>query len=106
MKKLVDETKRIANGFGKIFDKRDRMLDLVEEVGELAQAMLIVDGRKVTSDPDKKRTVVDVADALADILFDLIMLADDYGIELEEEYVGMLDRLEKRIKRGEFKEVK
>lgn len=45
-----------------------------------------------------------VADALCDLLFDLLLLADLYGIDLEKEYPDMLKRLEERIKNGEFEE--
>jgi len=33
---------------------------------------------------------------------DLLILADCYKIDLEKEYLMMLKRLEKRIKKGEF----
>ncbi len=56
----------------------------------------------MTNDPLKQRTEKDVADALADILYDLILLARDYDMDLEKEYVEMLVSLEKRIKKGEF----
>ena len=48
------------------------------------------------------RTKNDIADALADILFDMVMLADEYEIDLEKEYGEMLGRLEARIDGGEF----
>jgi len=84
------------------FDKRDRVLDLVEEVGELAHAILMVEGRKQVNVESKQAQIEDVADALADILFDMVVLAEDYGIELEREYGEMLVRLEERINEGEF----
>ena len=100
--KLIKDTSELNKKFTKKFDKRDRMLDLVEEVGELAQAMMIVDRRKFTNDPQKKRTKADIADALGDVLYDLILLAEDYEIDLEQEYSEMLDRLKDRVKKGEF----
>ena len=53
---LVERTKLLVEESAKEsqrFDKRDRMIDLTEEVGELAQAILIVEKRKITSDPKK-----------------------------------------------------
>ena len=99
---LVERTKKVSSGFPNKYDKRSRLIDLVEEVGELAQAVHIVEGFKKTNDPAKTKTKVDVADAICDILYELVLLADDYSIDLEMEYVEMLGRLEKRIKEGEF----
>lgn len=101
--KLVKRTEEVSRKLGTKFDKRDRALDLVEEVGELANSMLVESGRKPTSVQSKKRTIDDIADALADIMFDVILLARDYNINLSTEYEKMLDSLEERIIKGEFK---
>lgn len=102
IKKLTEETKRLNRKFKVQMTNTERMVDLTEEVGELAQAMLIVEKKKLTNDPLKKRTKADIADALADIFYDLLLLADTYGVDLEDEYESMLSRLDKRIKEGEF----
>ena len=72
LEEIIEQTTRLNSRFEKKFDKKDRVLDLVEEVGELAQAILIVEKRKLTRDPLKQKRTEDIADALADILFDLI----------------------------------
>lgn len=100
--RLVEETKKLDKLFKTRFDKRDRALDLVEEVGELVQAMQIVEKRKLTNDPRKLKTQKDIVDALADILYDLILLAEEYEVDLVSEYIKMLRQLEKRVKKGEF----
>lgn len=102
LKNLVEKTIEISDGFPKQMDRRDRMIDLMEEVGELAQAMLIVDKRKTTKDPTKQRTVHDIGDSLSDVLFNMILLARDYDIDLGKEYMEMLDRLRERLDEGEF----
>lgn len=102
---LVDQTHRLRLEFekrGNTYDKRSRLIDLVEEVGELAQAVHIVEGFKCTSDPKKNKTKSDVADALADIFYELILLAQDYELDLAKEYQEMLSRLEHRLETGEF----
>ncbi|MFC1654081.1 hypothetical protein ACFL1M_04505 [Patescibacteria group bacterium] len=99
---LIDKTRDLNKKFKKSFSKQDRMMDLMEEVGELSQAMLIVDGKKLTNDPKKQKTRKDIADALCDVLYDLVLLTDDYEIDLGKEYKQMLERLEKRIDKGEF----
>ncbi len=104
-KQVIEQTERIGRAFEKRsrkFTKQERMLDLVEEVGELAQAMLIVDKRKLTEDPKKRKTRADIADALGDIMFDLILLAKDYEIDLASEYTNTLNHLSERLDEGEF----
>lgn len=101
---LIRKTEKVDKLFKQRFDKRDRALDLVEEVGELVQAMQVLDKRKLTNDPKKQRAKADVADALADILYDLILLAEEFEIDLGSEYKKMLSSLQKRVEKGEFDE--
>lgn len=101
-KKIVKRTEEVSDKFKNQFDERDRALDLVSEMGELANSMLTVSGRKPTSVGSKKRTKANIADDLADILFDVILLARDYDVDLATEYEKMLEDLEKRIERGDF----
>lgn len=101
----VNKTREVAREFekkGQGYGKQERFMDLVEEVGELAQAMLIVDGAKVTNDPAKARTMKHIADALSDILFDVVLLADNYEIDLFGDYERMLEELKGRLESGEF----
>lgn len=78
--------------------KEERFIQLVEEIGELANAIATAEGHK-----SKKCARADLADSFADVLFDLIVLANLYEIDLEKETRIMLKRLEKRIKNNEFK---
>lgn len=94
---LVNETLEINNKFENKLGKQGRMLDLVEEVGELANAMLMVDGNKQSGNPDRQRTKEDIADALADIFFDIIILAKHYEVDLGNEYKTMLARMRVRF---------
>lgn len=105
MQDLINQTLRLKHKFkqkGNDYDKRSRLIDLVEEVGELAQAIHIVEGFKNTNHPDKQKTVDDVADAICDCLYELILIADMYQLELTREYRKTLDHLEKRLEDGEF----
>lgn len=102
MNRLQEKTRKLAQGFGVKFDVRDYLLDLVEEVGELSQAIQIESGRKITNDPSKARTRADVVDGLCDVMFDLIMLAEKYEIDMGEKYEQMLLSLQERIDSGEF----
>lgn len=102
MSDLQAQTKKLSGSFDRKFGKVERALDLVEEVGELAQAILISEKIKLTRDPNKQRTKTDVADALSDILYDLFMLSEDYQLDLSLEYSKMLEALKSRIDSGEF----
>lgn len=104
-KQIIQKTFEVSREFdnrGAFYDKKERVLDLVEEVGELAQAVLIVEGVKHTNDPKKQKTVADIKDALSDCLFALVHIAKDYDADLFEEYSKMLDRLKARLDSGEF----
>jgi len=65
-----------------------RCLDLAEEVGELARAVLAAEGHKGTTAP-----VEEVAEALCGVLVDVFALADHYHVELDELYPHLLARL-------------
>ena len=98
MKQLVKRTREIAAlKKSNTFSIEARFIDLVEEVGELANAILGKEGHK-----DKKRIRADLADSVADILWDLIFIAEYYKIDIEKEYFVMCDQLEKRIQEKEF----
>ncbi len=103
LKDLTQKTKKVSLQFPKKFQwgKKERFIDLVEEVGELANAILVYEKNK------PKRVLHpgnSITDALCDLLFDLLLLADYYGVNLEKEYPKMLKRLEERIKKGKFEE--
>lgn len=97
MKKLIKKTLKISKKFPKPMSKEERFIQLVEEVGELANAIATTEGHKA-----KKCARADLKDSFADVMFDLIVLASLYKIDLEKETEEMLKRLEKRIKKGNF----
>lgn len=57
-----------------------RCVDLTEEVGELARAILGTEGHKHTGDEEP------IALALCGVLFDIFALAEHYGVDLDTEY--------------------
>lgn len=103
LRKLTEKTKKVSGGFPQRFqwDKKERFIDLVEEVGELANALLIEEKKKPQRVLHPGNSI---ADALCDLLFDLLLLADLYEVDLEKEYPAMLKRLKERIKSGQFEE--
>jgi NTP pyrophosphatase (non-canonical NTP hydrolase) len=91
-------TKEVVRKFpGKQWKAEVRSLDLVEEVGELCNAILVREGHK-----GKKRAKAELADSLVDILFDLILLADIYKIDLDKEYLKMIADIKRRQKEKQF----
>src|SRR3989338_5702272 len=101
MDKLQEKTKKLLTEFERVRTKKwtpEAMLtDLTEEVGELANAILVKEGFK-----NKKRAKADLIDSICDILFDLYMIAEHYGVDVEKEYQKVLEQLKERIDRGEF----
>ena len=101
MDHLQEKTKKVLEGFKKIRNNKwtpEVMLaDLAEEVGELANAILVKEGFK-----NKKRAKADLVDSICDALFDIYMIAEHYGVDVEKEYQKTLEQLKKRMKDGKF----
>lgn len=66
---------------------------LMEEVGEVARIMARQYGEQSFKDSDKE---VDLADEMADVMFVLICLANQTGIDLED---ALTKNLEKKTRR-------
>ncbi|MBN2330379.1 MAG: hypothetical protein JXC85_01060 [Candidatus Aenigmarchaeota archaeon] len=73
------------------------LTDMAEEVGELANAILVDRGFK-----SKNRKRAEIIDSLCDIMFDIFMIADFYGVDLGREYGRVLKIMAERIDSGEF----
>lgn len=101
---LIEETMNLDRQFPIRYSTQDHFMDMVEEVGELSQAMQISSGRKVTAVVQKQRTQEDVVDGLCDVLFELIRLAEKLGVKLDQEYPKVLQQIKERVEKGEFKQ--
>jgi NTP pyrophosphatase (non-canonical NTP hydrolase) len=101
LNQLTDKTIKVNRQFKnwRQWDQKTRFIDLVEEVGELANAVLTNYKAKGDKPGWQKEGF---KDSLCDLLFDILILARENKIDLEKEYLAMLDDLEKRIKKGEF----
>jgi NTP pyrophosphatase (non-canonical NTP hydrolase) len=66
---------------------------LMEEVGEVARIMARRYGEQSEKESDKGK---DLGDEMADVLFILICLANQTGIDLEEAMIKNLDKKTKR----------
>lgn len=89
--KIVDDW---INEFGvRYFDEMTNMAMLTEEVGEVARIMARRYGEQSEKESDKNK---DLGDELADVMFVLICLANQTGIDLEEAMKKNLDKKTKR----------
>lgn len=75
------------------FDELTNTAMLMEEVGEVARIMARRYGEQSEKESDKNK---DLGDEMADVLFVLICLANQTGIDLEE---AMKKNLKKKTKR-------
>lgn len=70
---------------------------MVEEVGELANAIQVEEGYK-----SYKRKKAEIADSICDILYELFRIAEWYKLDLDKEYPLVLKQIDNRRKQGEF----
>ncbi|WP_048148656.1 MazG nucleotide pyrophosphohydrolase domain-containing protein [Palaeococcus ferrophilus] len=83
----VDELIRELGGYWGPFEM---LAALVEEVGELADAMLAVEG--VKGNQEKAR----LEEEIGDVLFALACIANRYGVDLEKSLLGSVGKYRER----------
>ena len=77
------------------FSELTNLAQLIEEVGEVARIISRTYGEQSFKESDKK---VNLADELADVMFVLICLANQTGIDLTEAFHRNLDKKTNRDK--------
>ena len=77
------------------FDELTNMAQLTEEVGEVARIISRVYGEQSIKKDEK---INDLGEELADVLFVLICLANQTGVDLEKSFEKKLDKKSKRDK--------
>lgn len=104
MKKLSlnehrDKTEKITTNMPQLkpWTIHNRMVELIEEVGELANAIQTDEGYK-----SKKRKKSDIIDSVCDVLFEVFNIAAHYKVDLDKEYPKVLKLIDDRRKAGEF----
>jgi NTP pyrophosphatase (non-canonical NTP hydrolase) len=75
----------------KEIDEKDELLFLMEEIGEMAEAI-----RKNNGNKENKKFVVDLEKEMGDVFLSLITLAIRYDIDLEKAFEKTKDSVEKR----------
>lgn len=72
-------------------------LDLIEEIGELSNAILCVREHKFAH-----RQKSELGDAFFDVLLDLFLLASRMSIDLDSEWAKGVKSFKRRLESGEF----
>jgi NTP pyrophosphatase (non-canonical NTP hydrolase) len=81
------------------FNELTNMAQLTEEVGEVARIISRVYGEQ---SPKKNKKINDLGEELADVLFVLICLANQTGVDLEKAFEEKLNKKTKRDKNRHF----
>jgi NTP pyrophosphatase (non-canonical NTP hydrolase) len=93
----VKETKKVAAKMPKQYTVYQRLTELLEEAGELANAIQTTEGFKPVS-----RRKSDLVNSVCDVLFELLLIAGIYNVDLDKEYPKVLEEIDSRRKEGEF----
>lgn len=81
------------------FNELTNLAMLTEEVGELARIIARRYGEQSEKESDKNK---DLADEMADVLFVLICLANQTGVDLTSAFT---ENIEKKTKRDQFRHI-
>lgn len=85
--KIVDDW--IKTKGVRYFSELTNLAQLVEEVGELSRIISRTYGEQSFKDSDTKRSL---SDELADVLFVLICLANQTGVDLTEAFMATMEK--------------
>ncbi|MFV2014613.1 MAG: hypothetical protein ACC656_04255 [Candidatus Heimdallarchaeota archaeon] len=96
-RQLQEKARALFSRFPNRWDEKTCYVNLVEEIGELGNALLVKN-----KDKSIKRKRADFEDSFADILFSLIMMADESNVDLERSLSNMLEDLEVRLDNKEY----
>jgi len=96
MEELQNKVKEFSEENNFNSDPKVRVLDLISEVGEVAKEVLKMDN--YGKGPFKFRE--EIKSELGDVLFVLILIANKYGVDLDEALKIVLEKYNKRLKKG------
>lgn len=97
LNQAVKETQECYSRFPQKWPIHARLADLMEEVGELANAIQVQEGYK-----SKKRKKSDLINSVCDVLYSVFLVASHYNIDLDKEYPLVLKEIDDRRKSGGF----
>ncbi len=99
LNQLKSETAKVARKMPnpKPWTIHNRLVEPMEEVGELANAIQTDEGFK-----SKNRKKSEVVDSICDTMYELLLIANHYKVDLDKEYPRVLKQIDQRRKDGEF----
>lgn len=97
MKELQDNIKQFVKEHKLDTSAESHFIDLVSELGEVGKELL-----KMNNYGRNKETIFrkEVKEELGDVLYSLITLANKFDIDLEKELNLVLEKYERRLKKG------
>ncbi len=78
---------------GRAWTREEIMLGLVGDTGDLAKLVMAKEGIRDIPDHDAK-----LKHELSDCLWSILVLAEEYKIDLEKEFFATMDSIEKKLK--------
>ncbi len=78
---------------GRTWTREEVMLGLVGDIGDLAKLVMAKQGMRDIPDHNEK-----LKHELSDCLWSLLVLAEEYEIDLEKEFFTTMDSIEKKLK--------
>ncbi|KKR11919.1 MAG: MazG nucleotide pyrophosphohydrolase [Candidatus Woesebacteria bacterium GW2011_GWA1_39_21] len=78
--------------YGKEWTREQIVQGFVGDVGDLVKLIMAKDGVREVEDVDEK-----LAHELADCLYSILVIANKYGVDIEEEFLKTMNELEERI---------
>lgn len=91
IKHLQEWTKEAWKKSNKKVDEKMELIFLMEEMGEMAEAI-----RKLAGKKENKKVKVDLEKEMGDILLSIVTLANRYGIDLEKAFSKTMKSIEDR----------
>lgn len=104
IKELQSKIKRWTDDVGFKWSSYAQYCHLVEEVGELGEAITVKEGeRKAGNGKKGLADHSDLKEELGDVLFSVTVIANRFNIDLEQAYVETVLRYNKKMKKNNLK---
>ena len=97
MQKIQQQVAEFARNHGLAHTPEITSLDLVSEMGEVAKEIL----KSTNYGEHDSVAQPEIAGELGDVFYCLIMLANCYSVDLQEQLNRVLEKYEKRLDRGD-----
>ncbi len=93
-----------ARGWGEEWDMKDLLLNLTEETGEIWNLVKWIDNEKQKEVVAKNKA--EVSDFIGDVLYIILKIANQTGVDSEKAIQNTLEEFEKRMPADVMKKIK